>query len=68
LGVLGTAAPTKTGTTVASSSNTKAIAGGIVGAVAFVLVAVESLGSGVSNPGIRLTVESDVHFVKRTYM
>jgi hypothetical protein len=35
-----TAAATETGTTVASSSNTKAIAGGIGGAVAFVLVVV----------------------------
>ena len=35
-----TAAATETGTTVASSSNTKAIAGGIAGAVAFVLLGV----------------------------
>jgi hypothetical protein len=35
-----TAASTETGTTVASTSNTKAIAGGIGGAVAFVLVVV----------------------------
>jgi hypothetical protein len=34
------AAPAETGTTVASSSNTKAIAGGIAGAVAFVLLVV----------------------------
>jgi hypothetical protein len=34
------AAATETGTTVASSSNTKAIAGGIGGAVAFVLLVV----------------------------
>ncbi len=39
-GTLVMAAPTETGTTVASSSNTKAIAGGIGGAVAFVLVVV----------------------------
>ncbi len=39
-GTLVTAAPTETGTTVASSSNTKAIAGGIGGAVAFVVVVV----------------------------
>jgi hypothetical protein len=35
-----TAAPTDSGTTAASSSNTKAIAGGIGGAIAFVLVVV----------------------------
>jgi hypothetical protein len=40
LGTLVTAAATETGTTVASSGNTKAIAGGIGGAVAFVLVVV----------------------------
>jgi hypothetical protein len=39
-GTLATAAAAETGTTVASSSNTKAIAGGIGGAVAFVLVVV----------------------------
>ena len=40
MGTLGTAAPTETGTTVASSSNTKAFDGGIGDAVAFVLVVV----------------------------